>query len=90
MREFLRELLLRHERVTDAMIRQLAENTRSIEATTRSIEANTRSVEEQRVAFAEQLREQRREFADEMRAQRAALFRMLDRLEGGGAGPAPA
>jgi hypothetical protein len=32
----------------------------------------------------EMLREQRREFVEESRAQRAALFRMLDRLDGGG------
>ena len=30
------------------------------------------------------LREHRREFVEEMRAQRAALFRILDRLDGGG------
>jgi hypothetical protein len=57
-RTFMRELLLRHERVTNAMVRQL--------------EANTRAINEQR-----------REFVDEMRAQRAALFRLLDRLDGG-------
>jgi hypothetical protein len=31
----------------------------------------------------EQMRAQRREFLEESRAQRAALFRMLDRLDGG-------
>jgi hypothetical protein len=32
----------------------------------------------------EMLREQRREFVEASRAQRAALFRILDRLDGGG------
>ena len=32
---------------------------------------------------AEMIREHRREFVQETRAQRAALFRMLDRLDGG-------
>jgi SPX domain protein involved in polyphosphate accumulation len=66
---FLRELTLRQERVFGAMIERLEEQGRAI-----------RELTEQ---MTEQMREQRREFLQESRAQRAALFRMLDRLDGG-------
>jgi hypothetical protein len=46
----------------------------------RALGAMASRIEEQ----TEMLREQRREFVEESRAQRAALFRMLDRLDGGG------
>jgi hypothetical protein len=70
-RAFLRELNLRSERVMGGMIR--------------SLETLTEEVRQQGREFRRELREQRREFVEESRAQRAALFRMLDRLDGGGA-----
>ncbi len=59
-RVFTRDLVRRHERVTNEMVRALTEQTTAI-------------------------REERREFVAEMRAQRCALFRILDRLDGGDA-----
>ena len=60
-REFMQQLLLRHEKATDAMIARLDANTDALRAHTR-------------------------EFVAEMQAQRQALFRVLDRLDGGTAG----
>jgi hypothetical protein len=70
-REFMRELLLRHEKATDAMIRRLDENTRQMRL--------------DHAAFVRRVDEGTREFVAEMRAQRQALFRILDRLDDGGA-----
>jgi DNA anti-recombination protein RmuC len=77
-REFMRELLLRHEKATDAMIARL--NRASEESRRRAEEIRVRTEE-----FRDDMRAHRREFVEEMRAQRQALFRVLDRLDGQGA-----
>jgi hypothetical protein len=74
-REFMRQLLLRHEKATDAMIARL--KAESEESRRRAEEIRLRTVESIR-----EIRAHRREFVAEMRAQRQALFRMLDRLDG--------
>lgn len=84
-REFMRQLLLRHEKATDAMIARLKADT---EESRRRAEESRRRAEEIRLRTVEAIREiraHRREFVAEMRAQREALFRMLDRLDGQGA-----
>jgi hypothetical protein len=65
-RVFMRQLLLRNDKVLGAMQRQ-------IEASTRAIRKLT-----------EDMHREHLEFVEEMRAQRAALFRILDRLDGNG------
>jgi SMC interacting uncharacterized protein involved in chromosome segregation len=77
-REFMRQLLLRHEKATDAMIERL--NKASEESRRRSEAIRARTDE-----LIADMRAHRREFVDEMRAQRQALFRVLDRLDGQGA-----
>lgn len=74
-REFMRQLLLRHEKATDAMIGRL--NTASEESRRQSEEIRARTYE-----LIADMRAHRREFVAEMRAQRQALFRVLDRLDG--------
>ena len=71
----MRQLLLRHEKATDAMIARL--KAESEESRRRAEEIRLRTVESIR-----EIRAHRREFVAEMRAQRQALFRMLDRLDG--------
>jgi uncharacterized coiled-coil DUF342 family protein len=85
-RHFLRELTLRQERVFRAMIDRLDEQGRAIREQGRAIREQGRAIREQTQQMreqTEQMRAQRREFVEESRAQRAALFRMLDRLDGG-------
>ncbi len=72
-RDFVQELLRRHEKATDAMIAGLNASTEEMKALTRQTNAHTRQMEEDH-----------REFIAELRAQRGALFRMLDRLDEGG------
>ena len=82
----MRELLLRYEKATDAMIKRLEDG--SAEARARTAEIRLRT-EEIRVRIEENtgaLRDHTREYVAEMRAQRQALFRILDRLDGGAAG----
>jgi hypothetical protein len=74
----MRQLLLRHEKATDAMIARLRAD--SEESRRRAEEIRLRTVEAIR-----EIRAHRREFVAEMRAQRQALFRVLDRLDGQGA-----
>ena len=78
-RGFLRELMLRQEKVFQAMIERLDEQGRAMREQGRAMREQGRAMRE----FSDQMREQRREFLEESRAQRAALFRMLDRLDGG-------
>jgi len=96
-REFMRELLLRHEKATDAMIRRLDDGTARIRVETARIREDTagirarteefiREMRKDHDAFIRRVDEGTREFVAEMRAQRQALFAILDRLEGGGAG----
>ena len=95
----MRELLLRHEKATDAMIKRLEDGSAEARARTAEILARTAAIQaetakirddtgETRVrthAIVEEMRAHTREFVAEMRAQREALFRILDRLDGGGA-----
>ncbi len=74
-REFMRQLLLRHEKATDAMIARLDKGTEEIRI---RIEQIKRTGD----AHTEALRAHTREFVAEMQAQRQALFRVLDRLDG--------
>jgi hypothetical protein len=74
-RAFMRELLLRHEKSTDAMIERFNVITRRFDENTDRFREHNR-----------EMREDHREFVAEMRAQRAALFRILDRLGKGPAG----
>jgi hypothetical protein len=74
-REFMRELVLRHEKATDAMIARL-------DAGTEEIRIRIDQLKRTGDAQAEALRAHTREFVAEMQAQRRALFRVLDRLDG--------
>jgi hypothetical protein len=74
-REFMRQLLLRHEKATDAMIKRLEVGAAESRARTAEILARTK-------ANTEAIRAHTREFVAEMQAQRQALFRVLDRLDG--------
>ena len=96
-REFMRQLLLRHEKATDAMIARLDEGTARIREETAEIRQRTaqirqetaegiREMREDHAAFIQRVHAGTREFVAEMRAQRQALFRILDRLDSGGAG----
>jgi hypothetical protein len=81
-REFMRELLLRHEKATDAMITRLDKGTEEIRLGTEEIRLRIEQIKRTGDAQAEALRAHTREFVAEMRAQRQALFRVLDRLDG--------
>jgi hypothetical protein len=74
-REFMRQLLLRHEKATDAMIKRLNDAGAADRARAAEILARTK-------ANTEAIRAHTREFVAEMQAQRQALFRVLDRLDG--------
>jgi ABC-type transporter Mla subunit MlaD len=85
-REFMRQLLRRHEKATDAMIARFNEMTARFNAMTARFEENTRRFAahtDRFVAHTEEMRRDHSEFWDEQRAQRQALLRMLDRLDGG-------
>jgi hypothetical protein len=77
-REFMRQLLLRHEKATDAMIARLDRGTEAIVA-------RTEQIKRQGDKHTDALETHTREFVTEMQAQRQALFRMIDRLDGKGA-----
>jgi hypothetical protein len=77
-REFMRQLLLRHEKATDAMIARLDEGTAMLRE-------ETRQIKRQGDAHTKALRAHTREFVAEMRAQRQALLHVLDRLDAKGA-----
>jgi hypothetical protein len=77
-REFMRQLLLRHEKATDAMIARLDKGTEEIRIRIEQIKRTGDT-------HTEALRAHTREFVAEMQAQRQALFRVLDRLDGKGA-----
>jgi hypothetical protein len=77
-REFMRQLLLRHEKATDAMIARL-------DSGTEAIIARTEQIKRQGDKHTDALEAHTREFVAEMRAQRQALFRVLDRLDAKGA-----
>jgi hypothetical protein len=81
-REFMRELLLRHEKATDAMIARLNKASEESARRTEQIRIRTEQIKRTGDAHTEALRAHTREFVAEMRAQRQALFRVLDRLDG--------
>jgi methyl-accepting chemotaxis protein len=84
-REFMRQLLLRHERATDAMIERLNQATEESRTRTEEIRARTEEIRAGMYELANGIRAHTREFVAEMQAQRQALFRILDRLDGSGA-----
>jgi hypothetical protein len=77
-REFMRQLLLRHEKATDAMIARLDKGTEEIRI-------RIEQLKRQGDRHTDALEAHTREFVAEMQAQRQALFRVLDRLDGQGA-----
>jgi hypothetical protein len=76
-REFMRELTLRHEQATRSMIEEFR---RSTDAVVSRLDAGTEALRK----MTAQMERDHAEFRDEMRAQRQALFRLFDRLDGGG------
>ena len=74
-RVFMRELLRRHEKASEAMIAGFDQMLRRFDAETQLLRRHTRQMEADH-----------REFIEELRAQRAAAFRILDRLDEGPAG----
>jgi hypothetical protein len=74
-REFMRQLLLRHEKATDAMIARLDRGTEEIRI-------RIDQLKQTGDAQAEALRAHTREFVAEMQAQRRVLFLVLDHLDG--------
>ena len=84
-REFMRQLLLRHEKATDAMIARLDKGTEESARRTEEIRARTEEIRAGMYDLSDQIRAHTREFVAEMQAQRQALFRVLDRLDGQGA-----
>jgi hypothetical protein len=84
-REFMRELLLRHEKATNAMIARLDKGTEDIARRTEEVRIRIEQIKRSGDAHTEALRAHTREFVAEMQAQRQALFRVLDRLDGQGA-----
>jgi hypothetical protein len=81
-REFMRQLLLRHEKATDAMIARLDKGTEESGKRIEEIRIRIEELKRTGNAQADALRAHTREFVAEMRAQRQALFRVLDRLDG--------
>ncbi len=79
LRTFLREMTLRQEKVMREMLARLGEQGKMLREQTEVISEQTKAISEQTKA----IREGRDEFVQESRAQRAALFRMLDRFDGG-------
>jgi hypothetical protein len=78
-RQFMRELLRRHEKASDAMLARF-------NAITRRFDEHTTEMRQDHREFITEMREDHREFIAEIRAQRGALLRILDRLDGGAAG----
>jgi len=71
---FMRELSERQETVLGGVVTQLREQSTELRQHRRELREHRK-----------QMREGHREFVEESRAQRAALFRILDRLDGGDA-----
>lgn len=79
LRTFLRDMTLRQEKVMRGMLSRLEDQSEVLREQAEEIREQTREIREQTAS----IREGREEFVQESRAQRAALFRMLDRLDGG-------
>jgi hypothetical protein len=74
-REFMRELLLRHEKASNAMLARFEENTREHD---RMLRDHDRMFEEHDRMFREHV-----EFMDEQFAHRKAIWKVFDLLYGG-------
>ena len=81
-REFMRQLLLRHEKATDAMIARLDKGTEESGKRIEEIRIRIEELKRTGSAQADALRAHTREFVAEMQAQRQALFRVIARLDG--------
>ncbi len=79
LRTFLRDMTLRQEKVMRGMMARLEEQSKEIREQTNVLREQSKEIREQTAS----IREGREEFVQESRAQRAALFRMLDRFDGG-------
>jgi nucleoid-associated protein YejK len=79
LRTFLRDMTLRQEKVMRGMLARLEEQSTEIREQTNVLRQEGNVLRQQ----TESIREGREEFVQESRAQRAALFRMLNRLDGG-------
>jgi hypothetical protein len=84
LRTFIREITLRFERGMERISREIREDSRKYFET---IDAEQRARHEENREKLEQ-RERLDEILAEGRAGRQALFRMLDKLDGGGTAPA--
>ena len=78
-KEFMREITLRHERAS-----------RGTEAWLRVADERTQEMISKSDKLIEEVRALREDFRDEAKAHRAALFQILDRMNGGGAPPTTA
>ena len=81
LRQFMREMLTRFERVTRDQARMFESQSRMFESISSRLDEQTRALR----AHTDELGESRAEFKAEFRAQRQALFQILDRLQNGGA-----
>lgn len=84
LKEFIREITLRHERASQQTDRWLQIADDRTQEMIRKGEEMTSELRDLR----EQMNSELRDLRAESRAQRAALFRMLDRLGPGGTEPA--
>ena len=85
-RTFVRELLRRHEKATDAMIADMRAHTADMRAHTAKILRRFDEGTDALRRHTERMDENHRQNIEEFKAQRQALFRILDRLDGGAAG----
>ena len=83
-REFMKQLMLRFERLA----RELHRDTQATHERTEAMYAEIRTSREENRRYFKQLDAKLDDQLAESRAQREALFRMLDKLDGGGAAPA--
>jgi IS30 family transposase len=92
LRTFIREITLRFERGMERISREIREDSRryfeGLDAQQRARDAEQRARDAEQRARNEENREKLDEILAEGRAGRQALFRMLDKLDGGGAAPA--
>jgi predicted ribosome quality control (RQC) complex YloA/Tae2 family protein len=92
LRTFIREITLMFERGMERISREIREDSRKyferIDAERRARHEENREKLEQQREKLEQQREKLDEILAEGRAGRQALFRMLDKLDGGGTAPA--
>jgi hypothetical protein len=87
-KQFTREMLLRFERAMRAERQEMRAERREWRAELKASREESRSYFESIWAEIREHRRQTDELIEENRAQRHALFRILDRLDGGGTAPA--